>query len=48
MIGSFSVILWNLSGPLTVWGISIPGCMFWVCLIYTILETVLTHLIGKN
>lgn len=48
MIGSFSVILWNLSGPLTVWGISIPGYMFWVCLIYTILETVLTHLIGKK
>lgn len=48
MIGSFSVILWNLSGPITIGGISIPGYMFWVCLIYTVLETLLTHLIGRK
>lgn len=48
MIGSFSVILWNLSGPLTLFGFSIPGYMFWVCLIYTFLETLITHLIGRK
>lgn len=48
MIGSFSVILWNLSGPLSIGGFSIPGYMFWVCLIYTFLETLFTHLIGKK
>lgn len=48
MIGSFSVILWNLSGPIKVFGYTIPGYMFWVCLIYTALETLLTHLIGRK
>lgn len=48
MIGSFSVILWRLSGPLTIGGISIPGYMFWVCLLYTAIETLVTHLIGRK
>ena len=48
MIGSFSVILWNLSGSLKIWGVSIPGYMFWVCLVYTAIETLLTHLIGRK
>lgn len=48
MIGSFSVILWNLSGSLTIFGVSVPGYMFWVCLIYTLLETLFTHLIGRK
>lgn len=45
-IGTFSIILWNLSGSVTVWGITIPGYMFWVCLSYTIIATVVTHWIG--
>lgn len=47
-IGSFSVILWNLSGSITLFGIRIPGYMFWICLIYTALETLITHLIGRR
>ncbi len=45
-IASFSVILWNLSGSVTVLGLEIPGYMFWVCLAYTAFATVITHWIG--
>ena len=45
-IGSFSVILWQLSGSAEVFGITIPGYMFWVCILYTIIATWITHLIG--
>ncbi len=47
-IGSFSVILWTLSGSAEVWGITIPGYMFWVCVLYTVIATGLTHLIGRK
>ncbi len=44
---SFVVILWTLSGPLTVFGVTIPGYMVWVALAYAIVGSVLTHMIGK-
>lgn len=47
-IGSFSLILWNLSGSITLFGITIPGYMFWVCLLYTAVATFFTHLIGRK
>ena len=47
-IGSFSVILWTLSGSAEVFGITVPGYMFWVCLIYTAFSTWLTHFIGRK
>ena len=47
-IGSCSLILWNLSGSITLFGITIPGYMFWVCLIYTAVATFFTHLIGRK
>ena len=47
---SFVVILWGLSesAPLSVFGQdwNIPGYLVWAALIYAILGTVLTHLIG--
>jgi putative ATP-binding cassette transporter len=49
-LGSFVIILWTLSAaaPLhafgTVW--AIPGYLVWAALLYAILGTVLTHLIG--
>jgi len=46
-LASFSTILWSLSGPLEVGGISIPGYMLWVALVYAIGGTWLTHLIGR-
>jgi len=45
---SFVVILWTLSGPLEVFGVSIPGYLVWVALIYAIAGTFLTHFIGRR
>ena len=50
-LASFAVILWNLSAtaPLHVFGIliDIPGYLLWAALIYAILGTTFTHLIGR-
>jgi putative ATP-binding cassette transporter len=46
-LASFIVVLWSLSGPLEVLGVSIPGYMVWVALAYSILGTWLAHLIGR-
>ena len=50
-LASFAVILWNLSAtaPLHVFGISIdiPGYLLWAALIYAILGTTFTHIIGR-
>ncbi len=45
---SFIFVLWGLSGPLEVLGISIPGYMVWVALIYAVAGTFLAHLIGRK
>lgn len=47
-IGSFSVILWNLSGSAVLFGFTIPGYMFWTCIIYTLIATAITHFIGRK
>jgi len=44
---SFVGILWGISGALTVLGIEIPGYMVWVALLYAVVGTWLTHLIGR-
>jgi len=50
-LGSFAVILWNLSGtaPLHLFGstFAIPGYLFWAALIYAVIGTTLTHLVGR-
>lgn len=43
---SFVVVLWTLSGPMQVLGINIPGYMVWVALVYAIVGTWLTHVVG--
>jgi putative ATP-binding cassette transporter len=45
---SFTVILWTLSGDLVLFGVSIPGYMFWVALVYAIIGSWFTHKIGKR
>ena len=45
-IFSFVSILWALSGPARIFGISIPGYMVWVALIYSIAGTLLTQWVG--
>jgi len=46
---SYAIILWTLSEnftlPLTDW--VVPGLMFWVALIYAMVGTLFTHLIGR-
>jgi len=44
---SFLGILWSLSGPLHVFGFNIPGYMVWVALVYAVLGTWATHLVGR-
>ena len=50
-LASFLVILWSLSAaaPLHLFGMSftIPGYLLWAALIYAVLGTALTHLIGR-
>jgi putative ATP-binding cassette transporter len=44
---SFVTILWTLSGPVSVLGITIPGYMVWAALVYSAIGTALVHLIGR-
>jgi putative ATP-binding cassette transporter len=50
-LGSFIVILWNVSGPLTLTlggaEFTIPGYMVWVALLYAIAGSWLSHAIGR-
>ncbi|MCA3286964.1 MAG: ABC transporter ATP-binding protein/permease [Roseomonas sp.] len=46
-LGSFILVLWSLSGSITVFGVEIPGYMVWVALVYALLGTWLAHLIGR-
>ena len=44
---TFIAILWTLSGALEIFGVTIPGYMVWVALVYAIVGTWLTHVIGR-
>ena len=44
---SFLTILWTLSGALELWGVSIPGYLVWVAMIYALVGTWLTHRVGQ-
>lgn len=43
---SFTVILWKLSGPLTVFGIEIPKALFCIVVAYVVIATVVAFRIG--
>ncbi|TWR97747.1 ABC transporter ATP-binding protein/permease [Pseudomonas saxonica] len=45
---SFSIILWGVSGSIEVFGITIPGYMFWCALVYAAVGSWLAHLIGRR
>jgi putative ATP-binding cassette transporter len=45
---SFSIILWGVSGSIEVFGFTIPGYMFWCVLVYAVVGSWLTHLIGRR
>ncbi len=44
---SFLMILWTLSGAFTLWGVSIPGYMVWVAVIYAGVGSFFAHKVGK-
>lgn len=49
---SFIYILWTLSGPLALtlagYSVTIPGYMLWAALLYALLGSALTHLVGRR
>jgi len=45
---SFSIILWGVSGSIEVFGISIPGYMFWCAFLYAAVGSWLTRVIGSH
>jgi putative ATP-binding cassette transporter len=44
---SFTAILWGLSGPLTLFGVTLPKAMFWIGLGYVLIASVIAFWIGK-
>jgi vitamin B12/bleomycin/antimicrobial peptide transport system ATP-binding/permease protein len=44
---SFTIILWSLSGPLTVFGVEIPRALVFLAYIYVIIATVFAIRIGR-
>ena len=44
---NFALILWTLSGAFTLFGITIPGYMLWAAILYALIGSMLTHLIGR-
>jgi putative ATP-binding cassette transporter len=45
-VASFTVILWRLSGPLTLFGVGIPKALFWTVITYVVVATVVAFRIG--
>lgn len=43
---AFTPILWNLSGPLTILGVTVNHALFWIALIYVFATTVIAFWIG--
>ena len=44
---SFTAILWNLSGPLTVFGITLTHAIFWIAIVYVLFASVIAFWIGR-
>jgi putative ATP-binding cassette transporter len=44
---SFTAILWNLSGTLTIFGVGIPKAMFWIGLGYVLVASIIAFWIGR-
>lgn len=46
-VASFTLILWNLSGPLNLFGVEIPRAMMFLVLAYVLVTTVVAFWIGR-
>ena len=44
---SFAAILWNLSGPLTLLGFTLPKALFWIVFVYVLIATIVAFWIGR-
>ena len=44
---SFAMILWNLSGDLTLFGITVPRAMFVIAFVYVFVATIIAFWIGR-
>lgn len=44
---AFTSILWELSGPLNIFGFSIPHALFWIALIFVFVTTAIAFWIGR-
>jgi putative ATP-binding cassette transporter len=44
---AFAPILWKLSGPLTLFGVTVPKALFWGALLYVFFTTVIAFWIGR-
>lgn len=46
-VASFAVILWNLSGELTMFDVTLPRAMFWIAIVYVVVATIIAFWIGR-
>lgn len=44
---SFSIVLWELSGPLTLFGVTIPRALVWFVIGYVLLTTIIAFWLGR-
>ncbi|OBC00941.1 multidrug ABC transporter ATP-binding protein [Mycobacterium sp. 852013-50091_SCH5140682] len=44
---AFTPILWNLAGPLTIFGVTVPKALFWIALLWVAVTTVVAFWIGR-
>ena len=44
---SFAQILWTLSGTIGIFGVQVPGYMLFIAVVYAVIGTWLTHLVGR-
>ena len=44
---SFGAILWHLSGPLTLGGVTLHRALFWIVIVYVLTATIVAFVIGR-
>jgi vitamin B12/bleomycin/antimicrobial peptide transport system ATP-binding/permease protein len=44
---SFMSILWSLSAAIQIFGVSVPGSLVWIALVYAVVGTICTHYTGR-
>jgi vitamin B12/bleomycin/antimicrobial peptide transport system ATP-binding/permease protein len=47
LVFAFGAILWRLSGPLTLLGVTVPKALFWIVVVYVLATTVIAFVIGR-